>query len=506
MPKCMIDGRSVEFQAGDNLVKAAGRVGIEIPVFCYHPGLSVVAQCRMCAIEIDKMPKLQTACSTPAAEGMVVHTTSLKVAQNRKSVMEFLLMNHPLDCPICDKSGECDLQEHSFAHGDVKSHFTEERRTYLDLDMGPVIKKNMNRCIHCTRCIRFGAEIAGIREMVAVKRGNQTEITTLEGRPLETDYAGNYADICPTGSLTLKEFRFKKRVWMLKKTPTLCEGCSRGCNLELHHEGETIYRATPRENLEVNRYWLCDEGRFHYRATQDAGRVLRPLVRQQSSSSDQGDDALAPSMAFAVVSWSQAISAAQSVLQGKQVVGLLGADLTQEEATQAQQFLQANYPGSTLWSFGTPGVVESWQDGGEDSFLRRVSKTPNLNGLEKLGIEGFAGLPAGTQAALVIRGSRAVLPALGSLPLVLIAAASQAEVEAAVAGSPAGPSVVVLPGLGFAEKSGTWLNFENREQKLQQAIPPRGQSRALPEILMLLSQSHGAASGNDPQRQALVSA
>src|SRR5271168_2156929 len=191
MPKCVIDGREIEFATGRNLIEVARTAGIEIPYFCYHPGLSVVAQCRMCTVEIEKMPKLQTACSTNATDGMVVKTRSARAMQNQKSVMEFLLINHPLDCPICDKSGECDLQDQSYGYGDSYSRYTEERRTYLDLDMGPVIKKNMNRCIHCTRCIRFGAEVANIREMVAVERGNNTEITTIDGRPLETDYAGN---------------------------------------------------------------------------------------------------------------------------------------------------------------------------------------------------------------------------------------------------------------------------------------------------------------------------
>src|SRR3954470_10345208 len=278
MPKCTIDGREVEFTPGQNLIEVAKKAGIDIPFFCYHPGLSVVAQCRMCTVEIEKMPKLQTACSTVATEGMVVKTKSERALQNQKSVMEFLLINHPLDCPICDKSGECDLQDNSYKYGDSYQRYTEERRTYLDLDMGPVIKKNMNRCIHCTRCIRFGDEIAGVHEMVAVQRGNNTEITTVDGRPLETDYAANYADICPTGSLTLKDFRFKKRVWFLKKTPTVCEGCSKGCNMEIHEDANVIYRCVPRENLEINKWWLCDEGRFNFHYVNAEDRVVDPAT------------------------------------------------------------------------------------------------------------------------------------------------------------------------------------------------------------------------------------
>ena len=197
MPKCTLDGKEYEFKPGETVIQLADRVGVNIPRFCYHPALTVVAQCRMCAVEVEKMPKMQTACSTPCAEGMVVKTASEKAKAMQSSVMEFLLANHPLDCPICDKSGECDLQNYSFDYGAADTRYEEMRRTFMDLDMGPVIKKNMNRCIHCTRCIRFCDEVGGSREMIALKRGNSTEITTSDGKPLETEYAGNLADICP---------------------------------------------------------------------------------------------------------------------------------------------------------------------------------------------------------------------------------------------------------------------------------------------------------------------
>ena len=324
MPKCIIDGREIEFAPGQNLIEVAKKAGINIPFFCYHPGLTVVAQCRMCTVEVEKMGKLQTACSTAATEGMVVKTKSERALQNQKSVMEFLLINHPLDCPICDKSGECDLQDNSFDYGDANSRYTEERRTYLDLDMGPVIKKNMNRCIHCTRCIRFGEEVAGIHEMVAVQRGNNTEITTIDGRPLETDYAGNYSDICPTGSLTLKDFRFKKRAWYLKKTATVCEGCSRGCNMEIQQEGNKIYRCIPRENMEINQYWLCDEGRFNFHYVHNAARIVEPGPARGRA-------------AATATEWTRAIDAAKAALKGKQGrrAGGLGPDAGRGEAAPA---------------------------------------------------------------------------------------------------------------------------------------------------------------------------
>lgn len=467
MPKCTIDGREVEFSAGENLIEIARRVGVEIPYFCYHPGLSIVAQCRMCAVEIEKMPKLQTACSTSPSDGMIVHTSSERAKQNQKSIMEFLLLNHPLDCPICDKSGECDLQDNSFKYGDAYMRTSEERRTYLDLDMGPVIKKNMNRCIHCTRCIRFGDEVAGIREMVAIQRGNNTEITTIEGRPLETDYAGNYADICPTGSLTLKDFRFNKRAWMLKKTATICEGCSKGCNMEIHQDNNVVERCVPRPNMEINRYWLCDEGRFNYHYAMDRSRVTHPKVGHEKAS------------------WIASVAHAKDLLKGKKVTVLVGSDLTLEEAKLLQEFAPKAFPASTLFHFGTPGIISSAEDAPADALLKRKSKTSNLNGMEKLGIKGFESMPSGTEAVLIVRGGRAVLPELGSVPLVVaIGVYHETELTSAH---------VVLPGTSFAEKDGSIVNYEGREQRLRRAINPVGQSKQLGEILMLWTHSAVAA-------------
>ena len=462
MPKCIIDGREIEFTPGETIIQVAERSGIKIPYFCWHPGLSVVAQCRMCAVEVEKMPKLQTACSTAATDGMVVNTKSARTQQNQKSVMEFLLINHPLDCPICDKSGECDLQDNSFGYGDAYSRYTEERRTYVDLDMGPVIKKNMNRCIHCTRCIRFGEEVAGVHEMVALKRGNNTEISTIDGRPLETDYAGNYADICPTGSLTVKDFRFKKRVWYLKKTPTVCEGCSKGCNMEIHQDNNEIYRCVPRENLKINKYWLCDEGRFNFHYIHDTSRSVDPSVNKNG--------------VWESTDWGSSIDAAKNALVGKKVTVLVGSDLTQEEAQLLQEFLPKHLPSAEVYHFGTPGVLSTQDDAPADRILKRKSKTANLHGLEKLGFKPFQKLSAGTQSVLVVRGGKAHLPELKNVEMVGIGVFLKEHAQ---------HFSVILPGTAFAEKSGTVVNFEGQEQKLKRAILPPGQCKPLSEILMM---------------------
>ena len=462
MPKCTIDGKEVEFTPGENLIKVAKRAGVDIPVFCYHPGLTVVAQCRMCYVEVEKMPKLQTACSTNASDGMVVKTQSDPVVKGRAGTMEFLLLNHPLDCPICDKSGECDLQDNSYGFGSANMRHSEERRTYVDVDMGPVIEKNMNRCIHCTRCIRFGDEIAGIHEMVAVKRGNNIDITTIDGDPLKTEYAGNYSDICPTGSLTLRDFRFRKRAWMLKKTPTVCEGCSKGCNMELHHEGNILYRCVPRENLDVNKYWMCDEGRMNYHYTQDPTRVLTPRAGANS------------------VTWDDAIDSFKEKIEGKKPLFLVGSDLTQEELTTLTEYVSLYHAGSAIHHFGTEGIFTAALDSPADKILKMKSKTANLNGAEKLGIKPISDLNSSPQIVVIVRGGRAdlnvALSRVKGKKIIGMGVFTEKETE---------NFELTLPGLSFTEKDGTIINHQGREQKLKRAIQPKNSLKTLSEVLML---------------------
>lgn len=464
MPKCVIDGKEYEFSPGETIIQLADRVGAaNIPRFCYHPALSVVAQCRMCAVEVEKMPKLQTACSTPLTDGMVVNTASPKVKAMQSSVMEFLLINHPLDCPICDKSGECDLQNYSFDYGTADGRYEEQRRTYMDLDMGPVIKKNMNRCIHCTRCIRFCDEVGGFREMVAMNRGNNTEITTVDGKALETAYAGNLADICPTGSLTLKDFRFKKRVWYLKKTQSVCDGCSRGCNIDVSHDGATVHRLLPRENKDVNKWWMCDEGRFGFHYVHSEKRVIDPSIKKSNG--------------LEKVNWESAVESAKSMMTGRVLV-LVGSDHTQEEIQSIQKFVSTNLKQSVVYHFGTQGVQKVTDDANEDEILRRKNKTANLNGAEKLGLVGFPGFDK-----------------LDAPSVTLLFSSGRARIPSGLRGHVVGIGVfdddvasqfdVVLPSLASLEKDGTVLNFEGREQRFSRAIDPPGNSKAIEEVVAL---------------------
>ena len=240
MPVVTIDGRTVEVEAGTNLIEAAKKVGVQIPHYCYHPRLSVVGQCRMCLVKVEGMPKLQAGCTTQVMkDGMQVIVDDPEVQEAQRGMMEFLLINHPLDCPICDQAGECGLQDYSFKHGQAFSRFAyEEKRTYPGrerIPLGPNVVLNMNRCIQCTRCIRFTEEISGTSELGFFQRGARTEIGVFPGKVLDNDLSTCVVDVCPVGALTSTKFRFAERVWYLDKRPSLCTGCDAGCNITLEH-------------------------------------------------------------------------------------------------------------------------------------------------------------------------------------------------------------------------------------------------------------------------------
>lgn len=263
MPKLIIDNKEVEYNTGQTVIEAAKAAGIEIPHFCWHPGLSVSGNCRICLVEIEKLPKLAIACSTAATEGMVVHTKSPKVIEAQNAVMEFLLINHPLDCPICDEAGECKLQDYSFKYSNGLSRFDEEKN-HKDkrISLGPNVMFDQERCISCSRCIRFCDEIAKEPQLTFIQRGEKVTIRTFPGKELDNPYSMNVIEICPVGALTSKHFRFRSRVWDMSFTDSICPGCSRGCNSIIGVRQNEILRIEPRENLEVNNWWLCDWGRL----------------------------------------------------------------------------------------------------------------------------------------------------------------------------------------------------------------------------------------------------
>ncbi|NTU76274.1 MAG: NADH-quinone oxidoreductase subunit G [Alphaproteobacteria bacterium] len=262
MPKLTINGLEVEVEAGTSILQACELVGIEIPRFCYHERLSAAGNCRMCLVEVEKTPKLVASCVQPCADGMAVHTDSLKVQKARKGVMELLLINHPLDCPVCDQGGECDLQDQAVAYGADRGRCSEKRRLVKDKDLGPLIKTVMTRCIHCTRCIRFADEIAGTPALGGLFRGEKMEIDTFTGKPLTSELSGNLVDVCPVGALTNKPFAFRARSWELKKTESVDVLDAVGCNIRIDTRGNEVLRILPRLNEDINETWINDKARF----------------------------------------------------------------------------------------------------------------------------------------------------------------------------------------------------------------------------------------------------
>ncbi|MBN6740238.1 NADH-quinone oxidoreductase subunit G [Acidithiobacillus sp. MC6.1] len=333
MPHIEIDGQAIEVVAGTTIMEAAESLGIYIPFFCYHPKLSVAANCRMCLVDVEKAPKPLPACATPVADGMKVATASSKAKLAQQGVLEFLLINHPLDCPICDQGGECPLQDITMGFANPHSHYTEEKRVVEDKDIGPLIATEMTRCIQCTRCVRFGQEIGGIMELGATGRGEDMAIGTYVAKAVQSELSGNMIDLCPVGALTSKPFRYKARSWELKHTPGLCPHCSTGCNTDMQSLGREVLRVLPRANQEVNEDWICDKGRYAYTALQAEDRVTQPLLRVDG--------------VWREASWAEALDAALSGLEqvlirhgAERLAGLISAQSSNEELFLFQALLR----------------------------------------------------------------------------------------------------------------------------------------------------------------------
>ncbi|HWQ93899.1 MAG TPA: NADH-quinone oxidoreductase subunit NuoG, partial [Gammaproteobacteria bacterium] len=276
-----IDGKSVQARDGVMLIEAADEAGIPIPRFCYHKKLSIAANCRMCLVDVEKAAKPLPACATPVTEGMKVYTQSTKAIMAQKGVMEFLLINHPLDCPICDQGGECELQDLAMGYGASGSRYQEKKRVVKDKDIGPLIMTDMTRCIHCTRCIRFGQEIAGLMELGATGRGEHMEIGTYIEKAMVSELSGNVIDLCPVGALTSKPFRYTARAWEMAQRETIAPHDSVGSNLYLHVRDNKVMRVVPRENEEINEVWISDRDRFSYQSLNSPDRLQVPMIKRQ---------------------------------------------------------------------------------------------------------------------------------------------------------------------------------------------------------------------------------
>lgn len=488
MPTLTIDGREVTVEDGLNLIQAAERLGIEVPHYCYHPGLSISGNCRMCLVEIEKMPKLQIACNTRVSEGMVVHTTSPKVKAAQAAVLEFLLINHPIDCPICDQAGECKLQDYYMDYGAYRSRFPLEAKVEKRkvVDLGPHVVLDQERCILCARCTRFLDEITKTSELGIFARGDHCYIDLFPGKKLENPYSGNVVDVCPVGALTSKDFRFKARVWYLEKTESVCTRCANGCNIDIYHRRGQMYRFRPRYNPEVNQYWMCDEGRLWYKELQKESRLSRPLVRGES--------------AFVAATWQQALSAVVDTLTrvkaehgANAIAGIVGAKATNEEAYLFSRLLKEQIGAEQV-----AGLSWSPADAYHDDFLIRADKNPNTRGLQALGV-----LNGGTNAADILAAAeKGTIKALLVFAVDLVPACGQETVEKALENvevllfdtdysGTTEYADVILPIATAPETDGTVTNYAGRVQRIRQAFPPPGEAKPGWEALTLLDSKLG---------------
>src|SRR5688572_23498901 len=470
MAKVTIDGIEVDVQDGINVIEAAKAADVHVPHFCYHPSLSIVGQCRMCLVEVEGMPKLQAGCATPVKDGMKIAVWNEKVDKARKGQMEFLLINHPLDCPICDKAGECPLQDYSFNYGSVTSRYGEFKRTYPGMDrtaIGPHVIQNMNRCIHCTRCIRFTAEITGTSELAFFKRGASTEVGVFPGTPLDNWMSACVTDICPTGALTPREFRFESRVWNLDSTESVCNGCDVGCNLFIGHRSGQVFRYRPRVNPDVNDHWLCDYGRFSYEQY-ETDRVVVPKVRTE-------DDYLA------ISTWDEALESIENGFHdAKNVAVIASAQMTNEEAWLVKTLFADRVHARVGVIVDRIGPIKmksrtEWLVGEQAGpNFRGVSAVLGASSLdiEELLAQGAAGIDV-----LYICDARFSDRAKDPAVLAGLRKAKFLVVHSWDATHPLNDIAdVVIPGSIHPEKEGTYTNLQGRVQRIHQAFSPKGQA------------------------------
>lgn len=481
--KLTIDGQEIVARDDATIIQAAQEAGITIPRYCYHPQLSIAGNCRMCLVELEGRPKLEISCNTPVAENMVVLTNSPKVIEGRRGVLEFLLINHPLDCPICDQAGECGLQDYYMQHGLYRSRYQEAKvHGRKVVDFGPDVVFDSERCILCTRCVRFCREITKTDELGIFERGDRAQIATFPGKQLDNPYAGNTVDICPVGALTSKDFRFKIRVWFLKETKSICPGCARGCNINIHHHDAHVYRLKPRHNDEVNATWICDAGRFGYPSINE-NRVLHPQQRR--------GDTLQP------VRWQEALEHVTAAVQqhGGAAVGVVVAP----QGTNEDHYALAKLTSEVL---ATPHLVlYPGVPGDEDALLLRADKNPNTRGAQEMGLPAPAtAAQLATMAQAIEQGRIKVLYAIdvdlatafGAEALTRFAAQLECLVIQTSTTRPGDAQAhVVLPSATYAERDGTFTNFQGRVQRLQAAFAPRGEAQPAWKIYTQLAKALG---------------
>ena len=517
-----IDGKEITVEKGQTVLQAAIKHGIEVPYYCYHPGLSVDGSCRVCIVGIEKMGKLQTACSTPCGDGMVVTTASPEIEAARASVFEFLLINHPLDCPVCDKGGECPLQDFSYSFGPDRSRMEFPRRIFdgegakADVDFGPTLMLNRNRCILCTRCVRFMQEVDGDAQIGIAQRGTNSEIATFEEQGVVSLLSGNLMDVCPVGAITTRDYRFKSRPWdNPQAVDTICTSCEKGCNTTAWikakpewAKGAQLIRMTPRLNHEINDYWMCDIGRFDYHWVEGDRRLLQPHVRRGSS--------------WDAVPWPDAVAA---VTRGVEAAGdpsgvrfLVSGHASLEELFVLRALADASGGATLSWRHRDKPQPKATK------FRIPAVDAPNLRGAKDLGfaVGSTDGPPdVADLRAAIEAGSVKVLYVMDPGPdgsigdtdwIVEAKAAARIQtlvVQGVLRSALTDIADVLLPGSAFVEKDAAYTNGTGHVQSASRVIEPPGDAGEDWQILTKVAPAFGvtvAYASGGAVRQAIAEA
>ena len=508
MPKLTIDGQTYEAEKGKTIIQVADDVGIQIPRYCYHPDIGIEGSCRMCLVEAKGFPKLMPACATPITEGMEVRTTTERVHEAVRYAMEFLLLHHPIDCPVCDQSGECWLQDYYMAHAGHDSRYPlgQKTRRRKAFNLGPLVKLDQERCILCTRCVRFTKNVTKTNEIQVFNRGHKAEIGIFEDRPLNNAYSGNVVDVCPVGALTSADFRFRVRVWFLKGTTSVCGGCSTGCNLRIDHSARAvgggipgytatdgkIYRTVGRRNVDVNKSWLCDEGRLSFHTLERWPRLRNATMAGESRSVAE---------LLAIVH--ERFESIRGQSGGASVAALVSATNTNEAL-----FLTKKYFNGRV-DFRLGRETELYAEP-QDELLRRLDKHPNTRGALNLDLAGdlkglrglrekaerkdLRGMWISFHPQLVGDDAPGIIEDLRRL----IAALEFSVVSTTHDFDWARQASIVIPVAAWSEEQGTYTNYSGRLQMTNRAVMPPGEARPLHVMMAELLNLSGLQVPHDP--------
>jgi len=483
MPTITINGEICEFQKGQMILQVALENGIEIPHYCYHPSLSIVASCRICLVEVwapnprndnklEPIPKLLPACQTPAGDGQKVFSDSPKAIANQKAVMEYLLINHPVDCPVCDQAGECYLQDYSYQYGRGQSRFHEEKIKQPKKDIGPHVLLYSDRCIMCTRCVRFCREVTGTNELIVQGRGAHEQIDVFPGLALDNELSANVIDLCPVGALLDKDFLFQQRVWFLKSTPSIDGLTCSGDNIFIEHNDGRVYRIKPRTNLEVNRHWITDEVRYGWKFVHDDSRLTMPAVRGE----DPFEESEAP------LAYETAYETIDRQLEGARKIALLISPMLSCEDAYLLAKYASQFEAEVICGVG-PVPVKGQDKTFLDGYRMYAEKAPNARGVRRVLSRIAPAVHEYDQFIKAIGGQEVdALIVTGNYPgewvdADLLAAASDVGdrfvlLIDTLPGALAERADVFLPSATWAEKTGTFENVDNRLQAFERAIAP----------------------------------